>query len=237
MNPFWLFLLPYINLTYMFLVVIGIMYFSLTKAKKEIGPEVDRHADRGKPNFWKLIVPSCLLESICRSTGFIFWTVVAILSWVNYSVIQKAKAGDLLIRTKRSTEDQIWKWSGILFGIFAVLNLATWLLFLLIGYEHPKLDLSVQLYANMFFIMFSICQITVGLTGFELRENGVCAMLIFIKWRDVKSYLWEPSKPTTLTIFHKPLFPYVSPGFMNIAIPASQKEMVNHILVAKLSVQ
>ncbi|MGP1388062.1 MAG: hypothetical protein ACTS2F_31310 [Thainema sp.] len=97
--------------------------------------------------------------------------------------------------------------------------------------------MAAQLYEDMLFAMISICQITVGLTGFELRENGICAMLIFIKWRDVKSYIWEPSKPTTLTIFHKPLFPYVSPGFMNIAIPASQKEMVNHILDAKLSVQ
>ena len=237
MNPSGLFLLPYINLIYMLLGVIGIAYIYMTKVKKEIGTEVYRHADRGKPTFWKLIVPSCLLESVYRSAGYVFWTIVAILSWINYSFIQKARAGDLLIRTQRSTENQVWMWSGILLGIFAVIDLATWLLFLLVDYEHPKLDLAARFYTDILVVMLSICQITVGLAGFELRENGICAMLIFIEWRDVKSYLWEPSKPTTLTIFHKPLFPYVSPGFMNIAIPASQKEMVNHILNTKLSMQ
>jgi Domain of unknown function (DUF5673) len=88
--------------------------------------------------------------------------------------------------------------------------------------------------ADLFFYgSLSIILILQSLSKTEFRKNGIWFWLRFIKWERIKSYKWEPSKPSVLTIRYQPSFP-LFPGWTSWPIPPQYREDVDRILAERL---
>lgn len=77
-----------------------------------------------------------------------------------------------------------------------------------------------------------------SLSRVEFRENGICINLSFIKWGEIKSYIWQPNQPYVFKIEYTSTF-WLLPGVdvqlsVIIDVPVKHKDAVSHILNERL---
>lgn len=154
--------------------------------------------------------------------------VMVVLTWLLSWPVRRQDAGEVLLNAGRTLQHKLLFWIGILEVGVAIYF--TW----------PSLIVPVRsveyisIPQIVFWWVFAIFFLVLGLSQLELRENGFCFMYTFVRWQRIKSYAWEPSRPNTLTIQVKPYLPLM-PGFISITVPSSHRDAVEQIVAAHFS--
>lgn len=159
-------------------------------------------------------------------TGSIFPIIyiIGMGGWLLDWFIRRQNSGSIVFNTGKTIQNKILFWMGIL--VIANVLFLIWTAALT---PYPELAIKSLSPTILFLLLVTLPLIAVGLSGLELREKGVCFMLTFISWQQMKSYDWEVSKPNTLTLRYRPRFPLM-PGFMSIRVPAAHHEKIDRIL-------
>lgn len=151
--------------------------------------------------------------------------VVGLSGWLISWLFRRNKAGSLLLDTGRTLQNNLLLGCGLLeIVLMGFLTLA----------ELPRyFGLNSKAFDLIFWWSFPVLFIALGLSKLEFRANGICCMLSFIPWERIRSYTWDRSKPSTLTIRIKREFPLFL-GFMSILVPTNYRDAVSQLLSEKL---
>ncbi len=141
---------------------------------------------------------------------------------------RRRQAGRLLLNVGRLS-DQKWVFIP---SVFLTLT-AIFYTYLLIN------NLVNNWLVAIVWITLALHYLCLGLTGLELRENGLCYMLHVFKWSRLASYTWEGFKGATLTIRIKRRFQdyrFSRHWRLSLLIPLIHKKAVDQILTECLFV-
>ncbi len=155
--------------------------------------------------------------------------VIAILILTGIdSFLRKMKAGALLLDLGKNPKNKQLLWVGLFLVSIGAFNA-------LIFFRSSSFGgLSRSLYQwSIFYCIFGIYNLALGMSGLEFRENGIWFMCSLIKWQQIKSYIWDLDKVNVVTIRFKPRFP-LSPASTSLAIPERYRDAVNQILNERL---
>lgn len=87
---------------------------------------------------------------------------------------------------------------------------------------------------SIFYCIWGIYNLALAISKLELCENGIWCMCSLIKWKQIKSYVWDLDNVNVLTIQFRPRFP-LTPASTSLAIPERYRDAVNQILNDHLS--
>lgn len=154
--------------------------------------------------------------------------VAGVLTWLLSWPVRQQGAGNVLLNAGRTLQNKLLFWIGILEVGMALYF--TW----------PSLIVPVRsveyisIFQVIFWWVFAVFFLVLGLSQLELRERGLCFMYTFVTWQRMKSYVWEPSRPNTLTIEVKPYLPLM-PKFISITVPKSHRDAIEQIVATRIS--
>lgn len=131
--------------------------------------------------------------------------------------LERKRSGSLLLNLGKTKKNKQLFSFGLAMVFLAVLNA-------LIG------SLIVgELYGTIFYFAWGFYTIALGISGLEFRKNGIWFMCSLIKWKRIRSYVWDVDSVNVLTIQLKSRFP-LSPASTSLAIPERYRDAVNQIL-------
>lgn len=162
-----------------------------------------------------------------RYTWLNFYTMVSatfIILGIN-TFFERTKSGSLLLGLGRTKKNKQLFQFGLTMFFLAVIDS---LIFILGG------SILEELYATIFYFVWSFYMIALGMSGLEFRKNGIWFMCSLIKWQQMRSYVWDLDNANVLTIQFRPRFP-LSPASTSLAIPERYRDAVNQILNEHLS--
>ena len=227
----------------LYVVIIGFMLgISYLLAVKGIGQEAaSRNLFHLLPWFLVGFLLSSMAPLLARwqyaSWGIVLVYVISVGIWLLSWPSRKRAAGSLLLGAGRTWQNKLLFWNGV--AEVAVAIVITWVAFGAIA-SPPDTALQGEIYAInqipkvAFWWTVATFFVSIGLNKLELRENGICFLYTFISWQRMKSYVWERSKPNTLTVRFAPLLPLL-PGFISIVVPKQHCDEVNQIIQTHLS--
>ncbi|MGF1523205.1 MAG: hypothetical protein ACFBSF_12895 [Leptolyngbyaceae cyanobacterium] len=164
---------------------------------------------------------------------FLFGTLLLLGIIYQFGIwfFQIQNLGDLLLSIKNTYQDKSVFRAGIFFVFLTIFRTGA-----LVWDSNESLqdfDLISRMVEVIFGWLVTSYLILLGLSPLEFRENGISFMYFFISWTRMKSFIWEESKPNTLTIWFKPRF-FFLPGFISIPIPEKYREAATQILHEKV---
>lgn len=173
---------------------------------------------------------------VVNSVGIILLSVCHTERWLNW-LIQKRKAGSLLLEIKRSA---VIKNIGWVFCFLSVAVAGASTFFSINLYQRPdnasETALSLSHLNSWSWTIFAwsvaIYCLVLVVAKPEIRQNGIYFAPIALQWRSIKSYHWDPLEPTRLIlrVKHRFLFAFPLTSTMRVGVPARYWENVDRIL-------
>ncbi|MGD1953473.1 MAG: hypothetical protein ACFB14_28075 [Leptolyngbyaceae cyanobacterium] len=166
--------------------------------------------------------------------GQIVWSVlylgyvVSIGVWLLHWPRRKRKAGALLLNAGRTWHNKFLFWIGI--AEVGVATMITWISWVSLtefadtsnGVVHTSLAVA-------FWWTLALLIVFLGLNKLELRENGLCFLYNVVPWKRMKSYTWEVTHPSTLTIRVRPRLIFL-PDTMSIKVPEMYRDDIDRVI-------
>jgi hypothetical protein len=144
----------------------------------------------------------------------------------------KRKSGILLLDIGK---DELWYVSlmtGLLWLGSTVLNALSFFRHVSTGFPQNT-NFVTEVSELCFYCSSGLLLVLKSLGKTEFRKNGIWFSIGLVKWKRMKFYKWEPSKPNILTIRYQPSFPFFF-GWMSFPIPLQYREDVSRILNDRL---
>ncbi|NER83701.1 MAG: hypothetical protein F6K42_29975 [Leptolyngbya sp. SIO1D8] len=214
------------------LLAAAILSMSYFVGSKLVGPEATQRNLRYFLPWFGLVWAIALIIPTVGQWGNFSWSVFALLyvvgviAWLLSWPLREKAAGHLLLNAGRSKQSKFIFWVGLFeVGVAAVITWVSVTMLLTFPEETNSFSKITQI---LFWWTVAAFFLAVGLNKLQVRENGICFMYTFISWSRMKSYRWEASTPTTLTIRMKPFLP-ILPGYVSIHIPNRYRDEVERI--------
>ncbi len=165
--------------------------------------------------------------------GWLIFSINIILA-VSYGIYlltwywRKRQAGSLLLKVGQLSANKLFFQVGVFQSLIATLYSALFIYQVSTGFSSSD-SLANSLTTLLNGWTLAIVFVSFGLSGLELRENGICYMFGLIKWERITSYVWERSQNSNVTIRLKRRFPLL-PGFGSFPILSTHRDAVDQIL-------
>jgi hypothetical protein len=232
MDSFWVFFFVFFGV--LIAISLGIGY---VVSVRMVGHEAAQRYLRNAIPFWLIGFSFAFILvfilPVLRNYGWLFFSINIILA-VSYGIYlltwywRKRQAGSLLLKVGQLSANKFLFQIGVFEALMAILYSAVLIYVASTGLSNSdSLANSLATLLNCWTV--AIFLVSSGLSGLELRENGICYMFGLIRWERITSYAWERSKNSTLTIRFKPRFPLL-PGFQSLPIPSTHRDAVDQIL-------
>jgi uncharacterized membrane protein (DUF485 family) len=167
-----------------------------------------------------------------------------IVTWIYILIChrRKKKAGNLLLNVGQTIYGKIIFWMAILLAllVFPVSILCILQLFIIVM-PAPNPPGTVFGFLVTLICTISGWAIVTGLYyissrgGFELRENGICCLLWFLKWEQYESYTWLGAKKSILYAPYKSRFLILRKIVtVPVPIPTKHRSAVDQIVAKYL---
>lgn len=145
---------------------------------------------------------------------------------------RKRKTGILLLDIGK---DELWSislMSGLTWLGLTVLNALSFFRYISTGFPQDT-NFITEVSELLSYFSLGTLLVLKSLGKTEFRKNGIWFSIGLVKWKSMKFYKWEPSKPNILTIRYQPNFPFFL-DWMSFPIPTQYREDVSRILDERL---
>lgn len=152
--------------------------------------------------------------------------ILGVTAWLLSWPYRQRAAGGLRLAVGRTLQNKLILWVAGLIVAFAISM--TWLLVReMIDFPEysPLLEGMIKV---IFCWALALYFLGMGLSGFEIRDQGICLLLVFIPWQRISTYTWQTSHPSTLIIKFKQL--PLLPKFISVKVPNHHCSAIDALL-------
>ncbi len=194
-----------------------------------------------------LLIPFSLLFLLIDSLKFynVEFPIILFLFTIAATLYQRQTLGALLLKFEEYYPTKIIK----ALDLESLPKIVSWIVMGFLWFASLGLLLTLVLtnsniYVFVFLFFIVTCLFLIGiflahlpissLSTVEFKENGIWIGGAVLKWKKLRSYKWEPTKPNVLTICHRSvvhsLFTWQLLNWTSILIPEEHRNAVMEIL-------